>query len=247
MRFRILLLLAAVSAMAQTPRFDVASVKIWPKTTGGGMSVTPTSVRMDGTPLGVVIRWAYGLHTYPNYEIAGPSWLEPGLGCVRVQIEAKTDHAMPEQQMRLMMRTLLAERFQLAFHRESREQTACVISKAKDDPALHSSDAADMTVSPEGFGLLHFKGAQISRVYETLYAWIPYLILDETGLRGRYDFDLNIAPYLEAYSAPGPGGLVDGSGAVNKALQPLGLKLQLQKRPVEMLVIDHVEKTPVEN
>ena len=103
-----------------------------------------------------------------------------------------------------------------------------------------------MSVSPEG-GVLHFRGALLSRLDEWLYAWVPYLILDETGLTGRYDFDLDYERYMETYSMPGPGRRIDGTPAVNKALEPLGLKAELKRRSVEILVIDHVEKMPAAN
>ena len=61
-----------------------------------------------------------------------------------------------------------------------------------------------MTVSPEG-DVLHFRSTLLSRMDEWLYAMVPYLILDETGLTGRYNFDLDYERYLEAYSMPGPG------------------------------------------
>jgi len=90
-------------------------------------------------------------------------------------------------------------------------------------------------------------GALLSRMDEWLYAIVPYLILDETGLIGRYDFDLNFNCYMEAYFTPGPMGPVDGTLAVNKALEPLGLKAELRRRSMEILVVDHAEKAPTAN
>jgi uncharacterized protein (TIGR03435 family) len=124
--------------------------------------------------------------------------------------------------------------------------TVCVISTAKNGPKLRSSEEGEMTVSPEG-DVLHFRSTLLSRMDEWLYAMVPYLILDETGLTGRYNFDLDYERYLEAYSMPGPGGPIDGTPAVNKALEPLGLNAELKRRSVEILVIDHVEKMPTAN
>ena len=103
-----------------------------------------------------------------------------------------------------------------------------------------------MSVSAEG-DVLHFRGALLSRMDEWLSAVVPYLILDETGLTGRYDFDLNYQHYLEAWSMPGPGGRIDATPAVNKALEPLGLKAELRRRSMDILVIDDVGKLPTAN
>jgi uncharacterized protein (TIGR03435 family) len=243
------LLLATSAAIAQEPRFDVASARALPSRpqAASGIVVHPTSIRMSGFPLGALIRWAYGLHPYQQgFEIGGPSWLDAGLGCIWYDIEGKTEAPVPVEQLRRMLRTLLADRFKLSLHREHKEMTVCVISTAKNGPKLRSSEEGEMSVSPEG-DVLHFRGALLSRMDEWLYAWVPYLILDETGLTGRYDFDLDYERYMETYSMPGPGGRIDGTPAVNKALEPLGLKAELKRRSVEILVIDHVEKMPTAN
>jgi uncharacterized protein (TIGR03435 family) len=242
------LLMVALSTPAEEPRFDVASVKVLPgpPQAASGIEVHPTGVRMR-LPLAAIIRWAYGLHPYQQgFEISGPSWLEPGLGSIYYDVEGKTDRPVPAEQLRAMLRMLLAERFKLSLHRESKEMTVCVLSTAKNGPTLGSSEEEEMSVSAEG-DVLHFRGALLSRMDEWLYAVVPYLILDETSLTGHYDFDLNYKRYLEAYSMQGSGGRVDGTPAVNKALEPLGLKAELRQRSAEVLVIDHVEKAPTAN
>lgn len=245
----VVLLIAVSAAIAQESRFDVASARALPgrPQTASGIEIHPTGIRISGFPLGAVIRWAYGLHPYQQgFEISGPSWLDPGLGCIWYDIEGKTESDVPVERLRSMLQTLLAERFKLSLHREHREITACVISPAKNGPKLRLSNEKEMSVSPEG-EVLHFHGALLSRMDEWLYAMVPYLILDETGLPGRYDFDLNYERYREGYSVPGVGGRVDGTAAINKALEAIGLKAELKRRPVEILVIDHVERTPIAN
>lgn len=185
-RWAALILLAASAAVAQEPRFDVASVKALPgrPKPGGDIEVRPTGVRMSGFPLGAIIRWAYGLHPYQQgFEISGPTWLDPGLGCIYYDIEGKTEQSVPVEQIRRMLRTLLADRFQLVLHREHKEIVACVISTAKTGPKLQSSEETAMTVSPEG-SVLHFRGAALSRLDEWLYSWVPYLMLDEPASPG---------------------------------------------------------------
>ena len=247
-RYLAALLMVALSAPAEEPRFDVTSVKVLPgpPQAPSGVELHPTGVRMR-FPLAAIIRWAYGLHPYQQgFEISGPAWLEPGLGSIYYDVAGKTDRPVPVEQLRAMLRTLLAERFKLSLHRESKEMTVCVLSAGKNGPRLRFSKEEEMTVSAEG-EVLHFRGALLSRLDEWLYAWVPYLILDETGHTGRYDFDLDYQRYLEDFSNPGPGGRIDGTPAVNKALESLGLKAELRRRSVEILVIDHVEKAPAVN
>ena len=131
------ILFVASAAAAQELRFDVASVRALrghPQISTA-IEVHPASVRMSGFPLGAIIRWAYGLHPYQQgFEISGPSWLEPGLGCVWYDIEGKTEQPASIEQLRSMVRTLLAERFKLSVHREHKDMTICAISIAKNGP-----------------------------------------------------------------------------------------------------------------
>jgi uncharacterized protein (TIGR03435 family) len=250
------MLLLAAAAAAQPPRFDVASIKALPAGAKGHVApdlggpgvhngITPTGITFEGYPLGLLIRWAHGLHPYQSFETVGPGWLEPGGDEVRFDVQAKTDRPVPVEQLRLMLRTLLAERLKLSLHRETREMTVCVLSVAKDGPKLRLSEKEDMTLRQES-GLIHLQGAPMARLDEFLYTAVPYLIVDETGLSGRYDFELNFEQY-EYLAMSGPGGRIDMTPAVNKALQPLGLKLEHKRRAVEVLVIDHAEKKPTEN
>jgi uncharacterized protein (TIGR03435 family) len=245
-----ILLLALDGALAQPPplNFDVASVKTVPRTEvrKADFHVTPTGVSFPGYPLGLIIRWAYGLHPYQAFETVGPDWIEPGLGCVWFDVIGKVEHPVPPEQLRFMLRTLLAERLKLSVHRGTKEMTVAAISIGKDGAKLHPSEEGDMTMSAEG-EVMHFKGALISRLDEWLYQWVPYLVVDETGLDGRYDFDLNVQQYWELANPPVAGNRIDLSPGVNKALESLGLKLELKKRSVEVLVIDHAEKIPGEN
>jgi uncharacterized protein (TIGR03435 family) len=248
--FAAILLLSPAAALAQPApplHFDVASVKALPtELHGGGFHVTPTSISFDGYPLGFIIRWAYGLHPYQAFETVGANWLEPGLGCVRFDVVGKVEHPVPVEQLRLMLRTLLAERLKLSLHRATKEMTVAAISVGKGGAKLHPSEDSDMSVLAEG-DVVHFRGALISRLDEWLYQFVPYLIVDETGLQGRYDFDLNVWQYQDLANAPVAGNRIDLSPGVDKALQPLGLRLQLKKSPVEILVIDRAEKAPTPN
>ena len=243
----------ACMAFAQTPAppaFDVASVKaLVGETHGAAFDITPNGVNFRSSALGFLIRWAYGMHQYQNYETVGLTWMEPGLGCVWVSVVAKTDRPVPVDQLKLMLRTLLTERLKLSLHRETRDIMVYVLSVGKDGPKLHESDT-ELDAEPNQRGNafsepLDFTGTSIKRLTETMSQFVTHLIVDETGLQGGYDFTLNVFKYQD-YFVP-DGRAVDMGPAFNKAMEPLGLKLELKRRPVEVLVIDHVEKAPVEN
>jgi uncharacterized protein (TIGR03435 family) len=85
----------------------------------------------------------------------------------------------------------------------------------------------------------------IGRLVESTDQFVSRLLLDETGLKGNYDFAISFSKYRD-YVIPGDGGRADWSAAANRALQDLGLKLEPARRPVEVLVIDHAEKAPAE-
>jgi uncharacterized protein (TIGR03435 family) len=246
MRFRRLIpILAVTAACAQT--FDVASVKALAGATHGGPDkVTADGVDFSGSSLGFLVRWAYGLHPNQNYETAGPGWIEPGLGCVWFQVVAKADHPVPVAELKLMMRALLADRLKLAVHRETREMPVYLLKVGKDGSKLHASKTeSDGDVQFNGDDM-KFQGVTMQRLVEQLGQFVTGLLLDETGLQVRYDFAIDLMQYRD-YAVPGPGGRSDWSGVANRALQDIGLKLEPARRQVEVLVIDHAEKTPVEN
>jgi len=236
---------------AAAPAFEVASVKALAGATHGeGFDITPDGVNFRGSGLGFLIRWAYGLHPYQTYETVGPSWLEPGLGVVWFSVVAKAGHPVPVEQLRLMLRTLLAERLKLVVHRETREMPVYVLSVAKDGPRFHQSEKdGDNWPKPRGGGLFvpwDCAGVSIERLTENLGQLLYGLLVDETGLKGAYDFTFDLSKYQD-YVTPDAMGRAQMEGAISRALLDIGLKLESKRRPVEVLVIDHAEKTPTEN
>ncbi len=240
-----ILVFGLTGGLGQT--FDVASVKALAGATHGGPNtIAPDGVNFQGSSLGFLVRWAYGLHPYQTFETVGPSWIDAGLGCVWFSIAAKADHPVPVDQLRLMLRALLAERLKLAVHRETREMPVYLLTVAKDGPKLRKSDA-EVDDGPKFSGTaVEFKGQTIGRLIENLGQQVSRLLLDETQLEGGYEFTIDVFKYQD-YFTGFPGGRTNMDGGVNRALQDLGLKLEPARRPVEVLVIDHAEKTPVEN
>ena len=198
-------------------------------------------------------------------------------------IEAKAGGNVTRDQINLMLQSLLADRFKLAAHQETRPLPvyALVLSKAgKTGPQLQShgddSKCADvsgglppppvpgagapkvpcggfiMGGSPAGF---HMGGQKITMMdlTRTLSNFVDRVVVDRTGLSGTFDLSIDFAPQQAPPGfTPGPGadaGAADPSGPVSiftAVQEQLGLKLEPQTGPVDVLVIDHVER-PSEN
>ena len=115
--------------------FDVAVVKINPISRGMDRTVVPGSLIMTDVSLGYCLRWAYNIR---DYQIIGPEWLRFD---VRYDIAAKSGSAAPEDQLRLMQRQLLADRFKLVLHREKRDLPVYALTVAKGGIRMHRSAA----------------------------------------------------------------------------------------------------------
>ncbi|HUB83791.1 MAG TPA: TIGR03435 family protein [Bryobacteraceae bacterium] len=240
---------ACAAAFAQAPAFDVASVKRITGASGGiGQEIAPASLTLRGVPLGYCIRWTYGMRPYQTWQTAGPAWIDPPR-CEFYDIVAKTDTPVPVNQLRLMLQSLLAERFGLALHRESRRMPVYGLTADKGGPKLQPSSKPDSEGQPKwtGMNVYAFEGFSMAHLAEflTTITGLPGAatpIVDETGLAGTYDFTLDIQQHRDPQ--PDAQGHIDTEGAVMRALPDIGLKLTPKPAPVEVLVIDRVEKQP---
>jgi uncharacterized protein (TIGR03435 family) len=138
-----------------------------------------------------------------------------------------------------MMQALLAERFHLAVHREMREIPVLVLTAPKPKPALHPAPDAEGPGRPSGSGgELSVKGMSMAEFAEFLAGPLGVPVIDRTGLTGRFDFTVSAK-----FAQPD-----DTQGAIFDTLEDqLGLKLQREKSPVEMLVVDRADQKPTEN
>jgi uncharacterized protein (TIGR03435 family) len=238
MRSSLALLLLSGAALAQ--KFDVASIKPMQPSGKEDTTVHPGSVTMRNVRLRAIIRWAYDLK---EFQVAAPAWMgAPGwLGpdIDRFEVLAKTSEGTPVPRMREMMQALLAERFHLAVHRETREMAVFVMTAPKPKPALHPAPEAEGPgrFSGNGEGLV-LKGMSMAEFGDFMAGPLQVPVLDRTGLPGHFDFTLSGKP-----TQPD-----DTMAFILGALEDqLGLKLQRQKAPVEMLIVDRADQKPTEN
>lgn len=250
--------LAVLALNAQPrPEFDVASIK--PNKASGGVSFGVGNGGASGrnVTLQMLIGLAYRLQ---DFQISGgPSWVSSD----RFDVEAKAgDAAVGPDQLRLMLGSLLGDRFKLTLHREMRESSVYGLVVAKDGPKIKRSP--DQT-SPDvngpaptgagpnrgairlGPGSLIGNAVALPLFTKFLSQRLDRIVIDKTNLTGRFDIRLQWTPGF-GESQFDPGGKIlpsaDSSGpSIFAAIQEqLGLKLESTKAPIEILVIDHAQK-----
>jgi len=200
---------------------------------------------MRNCRLNAVIRWAYGVQ---DAQVNGPDWL----GNAWFDIFAKSANEVPVAQLREMLRTLLAERFKLAIHRDSKEMTALILTVSKSGHKLQPVDAEGSPSLESGKLSLTGRGATVGQMCDFVAKELHDPVIDQTGLTGRYNYFLDIQPYFTEESQKAAAGVngppPDAHAIIAAAMQKeLGIKVESKKVPVEVIVVEHVEKTPIEN
>jgi uncharacterized protein (TIGR03435 family) len=233
------------------PVFEVATIKLSPPdepgkafTLRGGNFVTVNTTLSD------LMTFAYKLH--PRQITGGPAWLSTE----KYDLNAKPEpEGLPSaDQAKIMVQKLLTDRFRLAFHRDQKEIPVYALVVGKSGPKLTPS--VDQDARPGLFfsrpGVLPARSATMADFAHVMQsAVLDRPVVDQTGLSGRYDFILKWTPDPFQFSgmgikAPPPAADAADPDLFTAIQQQLGLKLESVKAPVEVLVIDHVEK-PSEN
>ena len=233
----------AMAAHAQQPpaarvEFEVVSVKPGdPADPASSARTTPGGMQMRNTTLKNLVRSAYRLNEY-QLE-GGPKWIDSA----RFNIDAKLPAGVPRDQMPLMMQALLADRFQLEFHRVTKTLPEYALVVVKGGPKLQvaSGDDLNSVRSSQGDRQIKGWGMPMSSLANMLIGAVGAPVLDQTGLDGKYNFILEFAPLS---GTPREDEMLPTIFAVLQ--EKLGLKLEAIKGPVEVLVIDRAEK-PTEN
>lgn len=243
---------------AEALHFEVASVKpvdqpwlqVYPQRSGDRITWT--------TDLRYIVEYAYHLK---EWRVIGAI---PGSAHIYA-FDVKTAPNAPEEQVRLMFQSLLADRFKLAAHRETREAEGYALTVAKNGPRIqpvkgdeppaplpewfHSVPAGDMgkmenkvvaSIPRKGAVAITGRRATMLQLTESLQTVLRVSVLDQTGLSGNYYFGFEFARDDTDDDPVAP----PLAAVIQKEL---GLKLEKHKGPVEFLVIDHIETAPTEN
>jgi bla regulator protein blaR1 len=259
----------------QTLTFEVASVKPSAQNCGPG-GPCPTMIRREpggglrvqGMPLKMLISFAYDVR---DFQIsAGPAWINTdrfdisAKGNSQDEVDTEVDPAKLTGEQRKTglerererLRNLLADRFQLVVRHETKEQQVYALVVAKGGPKFHESkEGKDMIRM--GRGMLSAQGVEPAMFASTLSQQLGRPVIDKTGLTGKYDIDLKWTPDpgqgpATPFGPPPPGAQLppppdpNGPSLFTALTEQLGLRLEAEKGPAELLVIDRVEK-PSEN
>jgi uncharacterized protein (TIGR03435 family) len=230
---------------------------------GGRFTATNNTLR-------ALILNAYGIFASPDLLSGGPAWIDSE----RFDIDAKAEASVIPanapakvlwEKTRLMLRTLLAERFKLSIRRETREMPVYELVVAKNGPRLNKADqdCDESATACHGFsgGPRQLLGAAVDMydLASMLSRYSDRPVLDKTGVQGNFDIKLQWNPFAartqpaenverspEAEAREPSLDLGSLPSLFNALEQQLGLRLESRKGPVEIYVIDHVER-PSEN
>jgi uncharacterized protein (TIGR03435 family) len=246
---------------ASVPVFDVASIRIDKSEESARSHIisspNDSHFRAINVTLKSLLQWAY---TIPDTRIVGgPAWL----GSTKFDIDAKADPSVDDQmrglsseagrlQKQKMLQALLADRFQLKLHQETRELPIYALVLAKGGPKFQPSQINGTTVDSRR-GEISVKGSDdtIALLADALARSLDRVVVNESGIHGRFELDLKWSPDPGA-AGLGPSG--SGASAADPALpsiftaiqEQLGLKLEPKKGPVSVLVLDRLD-LPSEN
>ena len=219
------------------PAFEVASVKLTPPGSIGLTSIGPYGTgRFTATnvTLEVLVELAFGVNEQQIQS--APAWL----GSERYDITAiaRGGEKLTYEQLKRPLQGLLAERFKLATHRETKETQAYALVAAKDGAKLKASTVAKSKsmILPNG---LRASAVPVATLAGMLALVTRRPVVDETGIAGTYDIKLDYVP--------ADGGDSSLPSMFTALQEQAGLKLEPRKVPAEILIIDHVERVPVEN
>ena len=241
----------AAPAAVAPPVFEAATVKLNKSGSSSSDSdfdngrYTATNIALKN----LMIHNAYGI---PESRIlGGPKWLVSE----RFDIEAKADSSVVEQmltlsrdqrklQIQAMFQQLLADRFKLSVHWETRELPVYALVAAKNGPKLTAATQPGSGTSSSN-GVFTARGMTLAEIAQSLTQELATdlgrVVIDRTGITGRYDVALKWTPDTAGAADNGTENNSYGPSIFTAIQEQLGLKLESAKGPVQVLVIDHVE------
>ena len=238
------------------PEFEVASFKVSRMPAPGEpLAINLGTLRPNGVTFGNValsdcMKFAYSLVS--DSQIAGPDWIKSGE--VRYDIIAQAPVGATQDQMRLMVQSLLAARLKLGLHHEQRPLPYLALTVGKTGIKFGEAKP-EGAVSLRGGRIIH--NHMPMQILATLLSRFErQLVMDMTGLNGFYEIKLEWTPdNLRGRTAEGGGPILlngeavdpDGPSLVTALSEQLGLRLESRKGPVDVLVVDRAEKVPTPN
>lgn len=249
-----LILLASVLAYAESPTFEVASVKTSNLPTGvdggcHGIDSTSNSGRGSLAPLGRcvitsarlshLIVMAYGLQAVSHLK-GGPAWVAMGDDRFNIEARAENPEKATRKELLEMLQSLLVERFQMKFHRENVDMPGFSLTAAKKGPSLTTAKGNETSVRfagdrKPGLGQpvsITFRKSSVKALANFL-SQMGQPVVDNTGLTGEFDFTLSWDE-------------TNGPSLPTALREQLGLQYEARKVPVSIFVLESAQK-PTEN
>lgn len=232
-----------------SPKFEVATIKPSnPDGQGQGFDIQGRHVKTMKTTVNNMITFAYGLHA--KQIVGGPEWLD----IERFDVDGVPDlEGTPNiQQFRMLIQSLLAERFKLAFHYDRRELSVYALTVGKNGPRLTETvrkpnDLPDFSIGKLGvLKVVNVTMRDFCIGMQSVVMDKP--MVDQTGLAGRYDFALTWTPDASQFFQTGtriPESRDDPNappGLYTAIQEQLGLKLEAVRALAQVLVVDAVER-----
>jgi bla regulator protein blaR1 len=235
-----------LAAILQAQTFDVASIKRSAPANPNGSTfefLQGGGLRVEYGTLRGLIESAYDVR---DYQITGgPSWLNVDRYDVTARSEPGSAEVSRAEEMaatRLKLRALLAERFQLAVHRETRESQEYALDVEKSGSKVITAESVlpnARTGIQSTCGRMTGTQASMANLVFVLSRQLRRPVIDRTGLKDRYNFELNWTPDV----APCIGAADNNAPSIFTALrEQLGLRLDSIKGPVETIVVDRAER-----
>ena len=224
--------------------FEVVSIHPEPNVTGMSVSVSPTSWDTQGSSLKLLIQDAFSLK---NFQILNA----PGWASERYTIHAKLPEGvskLPDEEMEkefgLMLQSMLVERCHLRYHWTTKILPVYFLVTMKGGAKIPSALPDDKYKLMIGANEYDAHAISIAEFAQNLGANLDRIVQDKTGLNGKYTFKLTYPPSPDAgATGVSPSSQVESEARLFSALQDqLGLKLVTEKQPVQMLVIDDIQR-----
>ncbi|MGA7156439.1 MAG: TIGR03435 family protein [Acidobacteriaceae bacterium] len=243
---------APAQAPATLPAFEVATIRpSSPEARNSHLDSRSDRVSVGNLTLDQLIKFAYHLNDGSDDQIiGGPKWLHTA----HFDIDAKEDEATAAavskmnsddrlQALELMLQTLLADRFLLKIHHETRSLSVLALTIAPGGPKLRPPTGKGNSLQSNDNGSLEAHNAPLTDLVNEL-GYLPEIsgrmVVDQTGLTGHYDFKLTWTPQQLADNNPTTQSS-SAPGLFAALPEQLGLKLKSTKAPVDVIVIDHVD------
>jgi len=228
---------AAFCLYAQGPplQFEVASIS--PSAPGSALgTIRPAPGRQRYVGTNVSLKLMMTVAYRVNYQqISGPAWISDDL----FNVNARAEKPSSIEELHTMLQNMVAERFRLRIHTEMKTRPVYVLSADKSGIKMKPSRTeSDPLVSQPAQWTLAARSTPMNYFSWLLGLFVDRPIIDRTGLKDAYDFTLNWNPDLSADTS------ADNSapGLVEALKKDLGLRLEAQNGPLEILVIDHAER-----